>query len=142
MRNTCFIEQVCVLIASWPQYFAPCLLKAVVTLRESKKAALVSAGLAGGLRGSQLVPKHSGLCWDLVAYLASWGLQLSLWAGRQLLLPCRAAAAASRKTFEPGMRKDAGICVCSQPFISEMQPSQATGQKAKRPGKGSGSIRE
>lgn len=40
------------------------------------------------------------------------------------------------------MRKDAGICACSQPFISEMRPSQATGQKAKRPGKGSGSIRE
>lgn len=57
MRNTCFIEQVCVLIASWPQHFAPCLLKGVVTLRESKKAALVSAGLAGGPRESQLVPK-------------------------------------------------------------------------------------
>lgn len=131
------------LIASRLLHFTPCLLKAVVTLRESKKAALVSAGLAGGPRGSQNW-SHSqrGQGWDLAAYLASRGLQFSLWAGRQLLLPGSAAAAASRKTFEPGMRKDAGICVCSQPFISEMRPSQATGQKAKRPGKGSGSIRE
>lgn len=130
------------LIASQPLCFAPCLLKAVVTLRESKKAALVSAGLVGGLRGHSWSQSQRGLCWDLAAYLASWGLWPSLWTGRQLLLPGSAAAAASRKAFEPGMRKDAGICVCSQPFISEMRPSQATGQKAKRPEKGSGSIRE
>lgn len=55
-----FFEQACVLIASWPLHFAPCLLKAVVTLRESKKAALVFAGLVGGPKGSQLVPKPEG----------------------------------------------------------------------------------
>lgn len=55
-----FFEQVCVLIASWSPHFAPYLLKAVVTPRESRKAALVSTGLVEGPRGSQLVPKPEG----------------------------------------------------------------------------------
>lgn len=147
VRDPC-LKRVCVLIASCLLHFVPCFLKAVVALRGSRGAALFSAGLVGSPRGGRCWPQSRGVCTRTSQH--TWQGQVcqpaeqepSVQAGRQLLLPGSAPAAASRKACEPGMRKDAVVCARSWPFISETQPGQATGQKAKHPGKSSRSIRE
>ena len=137
------------LIASCPLHFAPCLLQAVIALRRSRGAALLSAGLVEAPGGLLLVPKQTGLCRDLAAYLASTGLPASrvaaLSLGWEAAPPPRQCA---RSCFEESLqarkcvRMPASVRARSRPFISETWPSQATGQKAKHPGKSSRSIRE